>query len=88
METGSILDHKRSGRPSIDEETVDAMHVAFHRTPGNQSVLNQINLQSLEKQFIKFYINDFRSMFTNYKLFKFLSRMIALAEEIFQRIDK
>ena len=33
METGSILDRKRSGRPSIDEETVDAMRVAFHRSP-------------------------------------------------------
>ena len=33
METGSILDRKRSGRPSIDEETVDAVLVAFHRSP-------------------------------------------------------
>ena len=32
METGSILDRKRSGRPSIDEETVDAVCVAFHRS--------------------------------------------------------
>ena len=33
METGSILDRKRSGRPSIDEETVDTVRVAFHRSP-------------------------------------------------------
>ena len=33
METGSILDRKRSGRPSIDEETVNAVRVAFHRSP-------------------------------------------------------
>ena len=33
METGSILDRKRSGRPSIDEKTVDAVRVAFHRNP-------------------------------------------------------
>ena len=33
METGSISDRKRSGRPSIDEETVDAVRVAFHRSP-------------------------------------------------------
>ena len=33
METGSILDRKRSNRPNIDEETVDAVHVAFHRSP-------------------------------------------------------
>ena len=33
METGSILDCKRSGRPSIDEETVDSVRVAFHYSP-------------------------------------------------------
>ena len=33
METGSILDRKRSGRPSIDKETLDAVRVAFHRSP-------------------------------------------------------
>ena len=33
METDSILDGKRSGRPSIDEKTVDAVRVAFHRSP-------------------------------------------------------
>jgi len=33
MKTGSILDRKRSGRPSIDKETVDAVHVAYHRSP-------------------------------------------------------
>ena len=33
METGSILDSKKSGRPSIDEETVGAMRVAFHCSP-------------------------------------------------------
>ena len=31
METG-ILDRKRSERPSIDEETVDAVRVEFHRS--------------------------------------------------------
>ena len=33
METCSILDRKRSGRPSFDEETVDPVRVAFHRSP-------------------------------------------------------
>ena len=33
MKTGSILDCKTSCRPSIDEETVDAVRVAFHRSP-------------------------------------------------------
>ena len=33
METESILDRKSSGKPSIDEETVDAERVGFHRSP-------------------------------------------------------
>ena len=33
METGSILDCKKPARPSIDEETIDAVRVAFHRNP-------------------------------------------------------
>ena len=33
MKIGSVLDRKRLGRPSIDEETVDAVHAAFHRSP-------------------------------------------------------
>ena len=33
METDTILDRKRSCRPSINEETVDAVGVAFHRSP-------------------------------------------------------
>ena len=32
-ETGSILGRKRLGRPSIDEYTVDAVRVKFHRSP-------------------------------------------------------
>ena len=33
MGTSSILDRKRLGRPRIDEETVNAVHVAFHHSP-------------------------------------------------------
>ena len=33
METGSILNRKRSGRPSINGETVNVVYVAFHRKP-------------------------------------------------------
>ena len=33
LETGSILDCKKWGRPNIDEETVDAVCVAFHCNP-------------------------------------------------------
>ena len=82
LETGSILDRKRSGRPSIDEETVDAVRVAFHCIPGNQFVLHQMNLLSLKAQYIKFYINDLGSVLTNYKLFKLLGGMIALAKQL------
>ena len=32
METSSILNRKRSGRPSIDEGTVDAVRVAFYHS--------------------------------------------------------
>jgi len=30
-----ILDRKRSDRPNINEETVDVVRVAFHRSPRN-----------------------------------------------------
>ena len=45
-------------------------------------MLHQMNLLSLDAQFIKFYINDFGSMLTNYKLFKLLSWMTAFAEQL------
>ena len=80
METGSILDRKRLGRPSIDEETVDAVRVAFHRSP-RKSI--RVASNELPRSTVhKVYINDFGSMLTSYKLFKFLSRMIALAEQL------
>ena len=82
VETESILDRKRSGRPSINEETVDAVRVAFRRSPRKSIRVALNELAILEAQFIKFYINDFRSMLTNYKLFKLLSRMIALTEQL------
>ena len=76
METGSILDRKRSGRPSIVEETVDAMCVAFHRSP-RKSIRVASNKLAISRSTVeKFYINDFGSMLTSYKLFKLLSRMI------------
>jgi len=44
MKTGSILDRKRSDRPSIDEETVDAVRVAFHRSPWKSIRVAMCNL--------------------------------------------
>ena len=78
METGSILDRKRSGRPSIDKETVDAVRVAFHCSP-RKSIRVASNKLAIPRSTVeKFYINDFGSMLTSYKLFKLLSRMIIL----------
>ena len=37
METEIILDCKKTGRPSINEETVDAVRVAFYRSPRKSS---------------------------------------------------
>ena len=80
METGSILDCKRSGRPNVDEETVDAVPVTFYRRP-RKSILVASNKLAIA-QSTKFYINGFLSMLTSYKLFKLLSRMITLAEQL------
>ena len=65
METGSILDRKRSGRPSIHEETVDAVRVTFHRNP-RKSIRVASNKLAIPRSTVeKFYINDFGSMLTN-----------------------
>ena len=48
METGSILDRKRSSRPSIDEETIDPVDVAFHRSP-RKSIRVESNELCFEK---------------------------------------
>ena len=82
METGSILDRKRSGRPSIDEDTVDAVRVAFHRSP-KKSIRAASNELAIPRSIVhKFYVIDFGFMLTSYKLFKLLSRMITLAEQL------
>ena len=78
METSSTLDRKSSGRASIDEQTVDAVHVAFHRGPGKSIRVASNKLAIRRSTVEKFYINDFGSMLTSYKLFKLLSRMIIL----------
>ena len=81
METGSILNRKRSGRPSIGEETVDVVRVAFHRSP-RKSICVASNKLAIPPSTLflepKVFINDFGSMLTSYKLFKLLSWMIIL----------
>ena len=88
MKAGSIFDRKRWGKPSIDEETVDAVRVALHPTPRKSIRVVSNELAFFEAQFIKFNTNDFGSMLTNYKLFKLLKPndspcRAGLAKEIF-----
>ena len=81
METGSILDRKRSNRSSIDEETVDAVRVAFYRSP-RKSVRVASNKLAIPRSTLflepKVLHKQLYSMLTSYKLFKLLSRMIIL----------
>jgi len=37
LETGSVGDLSRSGRPSVSDETVDAVREAFERSPGKST---------------------------------------------------
>jgi len=37
VETSSVGDLNRSGRPSVSDETVDAVREAFQRSPGNST---------------------------------------------------
>ena len=55
MKTGSILDCKRLGRPSIDKETVDAVHVAFHCSP-KKSIYVASNELAIAIEIFKFKI--------------------------------
>ena len=80
METESILDRKRSGRPSIDEETVDAVRVVFHC-----SLRKSIRVASNELAIPQSKVLHKRLRLHAHKLFKLLSRMIALAEQLLLR---
>ena len=84
METGSILDRKRSGRPSIDEETVDVVRVAFHRSP-RKSIRVASNELAIPRSTVHKVLHKrlrLHAYKLQYKLFKLLSRMIALAEQL------
>ena len=92
METGSILDRKRSGRPSIDEKTVDAVRVAFHRSP-RKSIRVASNELAIPRSTVHKVLHKQLRLHT-YKLqiVQALkpddhSRRAAFAEEVFQRID-
>ena len=79
METGSILDRKRLG---IDEETVDAVRVAFHRSP-RKSIRVASNELAIPRSTVQKALHK-RLRLHAYKLqlFKLSSRMITLAEQL------
>ena len=89
METGNILDRKRSGRPNI-EETVDAVLVAFYRSP-RKSIRVASNELAIPRSTVHKVLYK-RLRLHAYKLFNYLKpddrpRRAAFAEEILHRID-
>ena len=80
VEARSVLDRKRSSKPSIDEETVDAVRVAFHRSP-RKSIRIALNELAISRSTVHKVLNK-RLRLHAYKLFQVLSRMIALAEQL------
>ena len=92
METGSILDRKRSGRPSIDEETVDSVRVAFHRSP-RKSIRGASNELAIPRSTVhKVLHKQLRLHAYKLQIAQALKpddhpRRAAFAEEILKRID-
>ena len=87
-----FLDRKRSGRPSIDEETVDAVRVAFHRSP-RKSIRVASNELAIPRSTVHKVLHK-RLRLHAYKLQTVQAlkpddrpRRAAFAEEILQRID-
>ena len=83
---------KRSGRPSIDEETVDAVRVAFHRSP-RKSIRVASNELAIPRSTVHKVLHK-RLRLHAYKLQIVQAlkpddrpRRAAFAEEILQRID-
>ena len=92
MKTGSILDRKRSGRPSIDEETVDAARVAFHRSPRKSIRVASNELAIPRSTVYKVLHKRLRLHAYKLQIVQALKpgdypRRAAFAEEILQRID-
>ena len=92
METGSILDRKRSGRPSIDEEAVDAVRVAFHRNSRKSIRVASNKLANPRSTVHKVLHVRLRLHAYQLQIVQALKpdnrpRRAAFAEEILQRID-
>ena len=84
METGSILDHKRLGRPSIDVETVDAVCVAFHCSPRKSAIPQSTVHKVLDKQL---WLHAYKLQIVQALKPEDNPRQAAFAEEMLQRID-
>ena len=92
METGSILDRKRSGRPSIDVETVDVVRVAFHRSPRKSIRVASNEVSNPRRTFHKFLHKRLRLHAYKLQIVQALKqddypRRTAFTEKVLQRID-
>ena len=91
MKIGSILDRKRSGRPSVDEEIVDAVRVAFHRSPRKSIRVASNELAIPQSTVHKVLHKRLRLIAYKLQIVQALKpndhpHRAAFAEEIFQRI--
>ena len=92
MDTGSILDRKKSGRPSIDEETIDAVRVAFYCSSKKSIGVASNELAIPRSTVHEVFHKRLRLHAYNLQIVQALkpddcSRRTAYAEEMFQRID-
>ena len=92
METGSILDRKRSGRPSINEKTVDVVRVVFHRSPRKSIRVASNELAIPRSTVYKVLHKRLRLHAYKLQIVQVLKpddhpRRAAFAEKILQRID-
>ena len=71
---------QKIGKPSIDEENVDAVPVGFHSSP-RKSIRVASNKLAIPRSTVHRVLHK-RLGLHAYKLFKLLSRMMALAEQL------
>ena len=91
MEIG-ILDRKRSGKPSIDEETVDAVCAAFHRSP-RKSIRVASNELAIPRSTVhkvvhkRFWLHAYKLQIVQAHKPDDRPCRAAFADEILQRVD-
>ena len=92
MKIGSVLDRKRLGRPSIDEETVDAVRVAFDQSP-RKSIHVPSNELAIPRSTVykvlhkRLWLHAYKLQIAQALKPDDHPRRAAFAEEILQRID-